>query len=221
MSVRNRRSMKSAAAWSLLTASVLGGLLFACDEVYADPVTTAPFVNPFPDAGLTTTRNPPAPCPQAAQENSPCSQIGAVCEYGTSPDQKCNTLFVCASDARYGSYWTEQTPPKCTGVCPDTSQIVEGAPCDLGDAGSGPEAELHCTTPAGSCACTTGRAGAHAHPRMWVCKRVEGDCPPKRPLLGSACSGARVCDYGACEFKRGSRMLCEDDVWQTEIAQCE
>ncbi|MBX3207477.1 MAG: hypothetical protein KF764_20685 [Labilithrix sp.] len=223
MSVRPLSPVRSAAAWAVLTTGALGGLLFACDEVYADPVT-APFTSPFggaPDSGLTTTRTPPVACSYAPQENSPCYQRNSVCEYGSSPDSRCNTLFVCANDSQYGTYWTEQAPPSCVAECPAASDIVDGAPCDLGDAGTGPEAELHCSTSVGTCVCTTGRDGANAHARKWVCTVPADGCPANRPLLGQPCSGTRSCDYGSCTSKRGMRMLCEDDVWQTEIAECE
>ncbi len=222
MSRRPLSTMKGAAAWMIVSTAALGGALFACDEVYADPVT-APIVSPFsgiPDSGLTSTRTPPVACRNTPQENGPCPQAGSVCELGTSPDQRCNTLFTCVADERYGSFWTEQTAPSCTLSCPDPAQIVDGAPCDVGDAG-GVEAELHCTTPIGTCICTTGRDGAHSHPRKWVCKKPADSCPPDRPLLGRPCIGQHSCDYGSCESKRGMRMICEDDVWQTEIAVCE
>ncbi|MCW5831281.1 MAG: hypothetical protein KIS78_02340 [Labilithrix sp.] len=222
MSARPLSPLRSAAAWAVLTTGALGGLIAAC-EVYADPVT-APFSPSFggvPDGGLTTTRTPPIACSYEPRENAPCTQRNAICEYGASPDTRCNTLFVCAHDSQYGSYWTEQTPPSCTAECPSSSEIVDGAPCDLGDAGASPEAELHCTTSVATCVCTTGRDGANAHPRQWVCTVPAAGCPTSRPLLGQPCSGVRSCDYGACASKRGMRMICEDDVWQTEIAECE
>lgn len=196
--------------------------LAACDQVYADPVT-APYSSsgfaPGVDAGgLTTTRTPPVQCPATLDENGPCPQVGAKCEIGTSPDPRCNTEFACANDERYGSYWTERTRGTCTDVCPDPSLIVDGAPCELTD--TAPEAELHCTTPQGPCICTTGRDGAHQHARKWVCTKPETGCPLKRPLYGQPCFGERSCDYGACISKRGTRMFCEDDVWQTELATC-
>ncbi len=211
-----------AAIGVLLTSTALGSALFACDQVYADPVTT-PFVSPFsgiPDSGLTTSRTPAVACTTVPQENSPCVQTGSVCEIGTSPDEQCNTLFVCAPNPSSRSYWTEQRIPSCTLACPDSAQIQDGAPCDVSDAG-GDEAELHCTTPVGTCICTTGRDGAHAHARKWVCKQPADGCPAERPLLGKPCAGDWSCDYGSCESKRGMRMICEDEVWQTETAQCD
>lgn len=208
------------AALAGVTLSALAGWLVGCDEVYADPVT-APFTSSFggPDASLTSTRVPPVQCPRTVRENGPCPQVGGVCEVGTSPDARCNTLFVCAADRTYGAYWTEQGAGSCKDVCPDPSQIVDGAPCTLAEE-SGPEGELHCTTPAGSCICTTGRDGAHAHERRWVCTRPAEGCPTKRPLLGQPCIGSLACDYGSCLSKRGSRMFCEDEVWQTEVGTC-
>ena len=206
-------------------AIVLGGLtaavttlLFACDELDADPIT-APYTTPFsgiPDAGLTSTRVIPLQCPTRIRENTSCPQAQTRCELGTSADPKCNTLYVCATDTSYGNYWEVETPPSCAGVCPeDPSQIVDGAPCAIADAGA-PEDELHCSTPQGLCICTTGRDGAHAHDRVWVCKKTDDGCPATRPLFGQPCVGHAECDYGACISKRGERMICADDVWQTE-----
>jgi hypothetical protein len=90
----------------------------------------------------------------------------------------------------------------------------------FGDAGAGDEAELICSTPQGTCACTTGPDGAHAHPRRWVCRAPGEGCPMQRPKLGQVCVGERACDYGACDFKRGSRMICQDETWQIEAAPC-
>lgn len=217
--------MSSRAAAALLsTASILaaGGLLFACDEVYADPVTIPPGPTTF-DAGggATAPRAPPIACNSAPRENGPCPRTGAVCEVGESADPTCNGLFVCVGDSvGRGLSWTEQS----RGVCPtcpaDPATIVDGAPCDLGDAGAGDEAELQCNTATGVCACTTGPDGAHAHPRRWVCVTAAEDCPKSRPLLGQPCVGDRSCDYGACAFKRGTRMICESEVWQVEGASC-
>lgn len=202
----------------------LGVALFACDKVYADPITT-PFTasTSFFDSGLTSTRLPPTPCPRNVAENAPCSKVSAVCEAGESPDPKCNSTFVCVQD-NYDKYWTEQTPPSCLSTCPAPSAIQDGAPCEIPDAGSN-DAELQCPGVASVCACTTGPDGAHSHPRRWVCVRPQdkdnGCIPDKRPLLGQPCVGDHVCNYGACDFKRGTQMICEDDVWQIEVAQCD
>lgn len=198
--------------------------MIACGEIYADPVETS-FGIPTAisrDAGLTVARNPPVVCPPSPAENGPCAQEGAICEYGQSLDIQCNTHFVCEADSTYGNYWSEQSRDTCDTTCPDPSTIVPGAPCTIateaGTAESGDEAELHCPTETATCACTTGPDGAHAHARIWVCKAPAEDCPTKRPLLGQPCVGEHDCDYGACEFKRGVRMICEQDVWQMEAA---
>jgi hypothetical protein len=205
-----------------VVTAALGVLAVACDEVYANPVTTSP-PGPFvPDSGgLRVTRTPPIQCPRGeVTVNQTCAQPSGRCEYGGSPDGQCNTIYVCSEDSRYGAYWSEQSAPRCALACPeDPSLIVEGAPCDVADAG-GDEAELHCTAAQRTCMCTTGRDGNHAHPRKWVCITPDQDCPAKRPLLGQPCFGSRACDYGACLSKRGMRMICADDVWQTEGEPC-
>jgi hypothetical protein len=197
-------------------------VLFACGNVYSDPVTI-PFGATF-DAGAAATspRLPPMACNARPRENAPCPMLGTTCEFGTSPDPDCNAYFVCTS-SNYGNYWSEQQRRRsCVAECPsDVTTIIEGAPCDLGDAGAGDELELQCNTPNGICACTTGRDGAHAHSRMWVCAKPTDDCPRARPVLGAVCVGEHSCDYGACAFKRGTRMICEDEVWQLEVLPCE
>jgi hypothetical protein len=212
--------LKRALAGAAATCAV-GALGVACDEVYADPITT-PFGAVTVDAGIfSTPRTPPLPCPRTPRENGPCARTGTVCEYGESPDPVCNLHLVCAADS-FGRAWVEQSPGACPARCPDAASIVEGAPCDLGDAGTGDDAEeLQCATPLGTCACTTGPGGGRVHPRRWVCVPPSPDCPLRRPTLGQTCIGDRSCDYGACAFKRGVRMVCEDEVWQVEAARCE
>lgn len=218
--MRTRLSFALAGVAFVLAAAAL----FACDEVYADPVTI-PFSSSFGsvDSGVSTSpRIPPIPCNTRPNENGPCARAGAVCEYGKSSDPTCNTLYQCVNNTQFGAYWTEQTRGTCTSKCPDDlTTIVDGAPCDLGPDAGGDEAELQCIVPGlGNCGCTTGPDGAHAHPRRWVCVKPKSDCPPERPLLGQPCFGDHSCDYGACEFKRGAQMICQDEVWQVEVAAC-
>jgi hypothetical protein len=217
------RPVKRFLAASIMTAAAC----IACDRLYADPVTTS---GPTPgiDSGFITPRTPPVPCPKFdAFENSPCERNAAICEFGHSSDPQCNSIYVCVTDSSYGLYWTEQTPPHdCPYKCPPEEQIVDGAPCDLappGDSSTTPEeAELQCTTARATCACTTGRDAAHSHPRRWVCRPPSSPgCPLPRPLLNQICVGESVCDYGACDFKRGARMVCREDVWQIEEARCD
>jgi hypothetical protein len=203
------------------TSLAIVALLVACDQVYADPVTSpAPVFGGGRDSGFTTNRTPASPCPRAsALENSPCYRPGAVCEYGSSPDPDCNTMYRCTNDQSYGTYWTEDTTKRaCPFKCPDPAAIVDGAPCDLSafDGGSGADAELQCQTTDATCACTTGPDSAHQHERKWVCRKAGDGCPVKRPLLGQVCVGDFSCDYGQCDFKRGARMACIDEVWQID-----
>jgi hypothetical protein len=205
---------------TLAAAGAMSAFTVACGEVSADPVTTSGFTPAFgTDAGLKSTRVPPVQCPSKVQENDPCPRPNGVCEMGASPDPRCNAELVCKSDPTYGLYWSERIAPECPLACPDPSAIVDGAPCDVG-AGAGDEVELHCGTPRGTCICTTGRDGAHAHARRWACATPAPGCPAKRPLLGQPCYGPQTCDYGACISKRGRYMFCEDDVWQTEVGPC-
>jgi hypothetical protein len=200
---------------------LVAGAICACDKIYADPVTL--LVVTRADAGLVATPLAPAPCPLETTENSPCYEAAAICEYGKRPDPTCNSLWACVTDPAYGMYWTEQRRGGCSATCPSASAIALGAPCELvtGDGGPSDDGELACTTPdRGTCACTTGPDGAHAHPRRWVCVKPDEDCPVDRPLLGHACVGEHRCDYGACAFARGTLMVCDGGVWRIEAATC-
>lgn len=199
----------------------------ACDKLYADPVVKASATSPTSTPTYYTPKTPPVPCPRTATnaaENSPCERANATCEFGTSPDQQCNAVFVCNSDQSYGLYWTEQTAPHdCPYVCPAAEQIVDGQPCTLDDPTGGTPSEddeVVCTTSHGTCACTTGPDAAHKHARVWVCAAPAQGCPLARPLLNQICLGEQSCDYGACSFKRGLKMTCKDDVWQIEAPTC-
>ena len=219
MKRRQLHALLGAAAAAAITTG-----LVACDQVYADPISIpAPsFGGTTLDAGPLVT---PRPAPYACRderllENGPCLVEGAKCETGKSSDPLCNATFVCVLD-RYGRYWTEGRQSECEGQCP-TTPIVDGAPCNVGTgAGTTPtEAELQCVSNDRLCGCTTGRDGAHAHERRWVCTTAGEGCPSGRPLIGSTCLGDRVCDYGGCTLKRGTGMICEQGVWQVEATKC-
>jgi hypothetical protein len=200
-------------------------LLVACGEVYADPIQ-APynFGRTAIDAGpLPVTKPAPVECPTEVQANSPCDIAGAACEFGPSSDRDCNTTFICMGSP-YGAFWAEQTAPHCAGVCPLPTEIVPDAPCNIPakpDSGLADDAlELQCAGPKSLCACTTGPGGANVHPRKWVCVPAGEGCPIQRPNFGRPCLGDKTCDYGSCEFKRGTGMICEQGVWQVEAQSC-
>lgn len=219
--------MSAARRGSMLVPAIAAMIGIGCEKLYADPVAPPSPTTARADAGFVTAPTPAIPCPHgAAEENAPCPLRGAICEYGGDPDPGCNGTWACATDTATSSpYWTEQTAPDtCTRQCPPAAEIVDGAPCALGafgDGGTGDEEELHCTTETASCACTTGRDGAHAHARIWVCTKPADGCPIARPMLGQVCLGERDCDYGQCTSKRGARMVCRDEVWQIEAKPCE
>lgn len=209
-----------------LTA-ILGAIaIVACGNVYADPIEVPyTFGSSSSSSGtIPVTKNVPVACPVAITENGPCDVVGTACEFGESSDPDCNTTFTCTRDPKYGLYWTETRSPHCAGKCPDPAQIVDGAPCTIPDRPDGGLAEesreLQCEGPTSLCACTTGPDGAHVHERRWVCVPTADGCPIGRPNLGRACLGEHVCDYGSCEFKRGTGMICDQGVWQVEAQSC-
>jgi hypothetical protein len=211
-------------------AAVFAALLvsagIACNNVYADPIE-APYGFGFASSSsgsIPPTKIAPTPCPGSVHDNGPCEVVGSACEYGDSSDLDCNTTYQCTRDPTYGPYWAEVKSPHCAGKCPDPAQIADGAPCTIPnppDSGISNESlELQCPGPDTLCACTTGPDGAHLHERKWVCVKAGEGCPLERPNAGTQCLGDRSCDYGSCEFKRGTGMVCDQGVWEVEARPC-
>ncbi len=208
-------------------ATVLG-LAVACGDIYADPAgDIQPVPRPIFDGGVFPS-DVPTSCPaKRPTENSPCTHPGSSCEYGSSPDIACNATLGCIGDSLSGqAFWDRRT----TGACPidqcpgEDAGSIDGKPCNVPFSDAGPPGfadELLCQTLDGLCACTTGRDGAHAHERRWVCVKPILQCPTDRPLAGHPCPGNLWCDYGSCKFKHGVLMQCRDGVWLTGGATCD
>jgi hypothetical protein len=148
-----------------------------------------------------------------------------ICEYGSSPDMHCNTTFACTPQIDQALRWEARTSILCaTYACPAGDRdSIDGTPCALpAQDGAAPSStdELVCPFSDGLCACTTGPDAAHSHERRWVCVKPTNGCPTGRPLVGQQCSSDRACDYGSCDFKRGTRMECQSGVWVTGEAEC-
>jgi hypothetical protein len=196
--------------------------LVACSDVVIDTTdgngaSTASASVPGED---TIPRDAIVSCGARPDEDSPCRNVGASCEYGESPDPECNTTLVCEGAANSVAAWTPRAAHTCNlHECPKGNiASLDGQPCNVPSVDGGsptPDAELQCTMTDGICACTTGPDGSHAHDRKWVCTSPTPDCPYQRPLAGQPCSPARLCDYGSCLFKRGLRMQCQSGVWLT------
>jgi hypothetical protein len=218
-------------ARSLLLLSPFAALAAAtgCGDVYADPqpeTTTIPAEDE--DAATPMAEAPPMACPPSRpRENSTCAVPGSVCEYGTSADQECNTILVCRG-VLPESYWEALPSSSCRKhVCPTDANVasLDGKPCAL-EQGADAEPitdadEAVCNMSDGVCACTTGRDGATAHERKWICVKPVTSCPPNRPLAGQACRGNSWCDYGSCSSKRGLLMECIGSIWRMGGATCQ
>lgn len=226
--------------------AIAGAALAAgCGDLYADPVpsfTPTPFASgaSFVDAAATIPHDFVTPCPaNAVEEGAACKDPGLTCEYGSSPDMRCNTTLACAPNDAFGPTWTARPSVLCpTYACPakaDKVAQIDGTVCEIPvpDASAGvadasaPKSppptdadELVCPLSDGVCACTTGPDAAHAHNRRWVCTTPISACPAQRPLSGSECFSPRSCDYGSCAFKRGIRMSCDGSVWTTGESTC-
>jgi hypothetical protein len=193
----------------------------ACGDIYVDPdgVPVASSTKIATDSGSFEDEAITICPPNRPRENSACQAVGSACEYGGSADRECNGVLVCRG-AESQSYWDRQGNGRCSlNTCPKGIDMIalNGQPCALDEADGGPTTDIDeavCNVGDGICACTTGRDGAHAHPRRWVCVRpIFSSCPAARPLAGQPCAGGLWCDYGSCQFKRGVVMECKNDVW--------
>lgn len=221
---------------ALLALAALAPSAGGCGDLYSDPTDRGAANLPSPtdpsggigvlDAAATVPRDFVSTCSSVpAREGTPCSSIGSVCEYGSSPDMRCNTTVACSVVQSGATAWVARPSVLCPSyACPTGDpSAVDGTPCALpSDDGGVPSSndELVCPMTGATCACTTGPDAAHAHERRWVCTRPTNLCPSARPLAGSSCGSPRSCDYGSCAFKRGLIMECTDGVWTTGSAQC-
>ncbi|AKU96739.1 hypothetical protein AKJ09_03403 [Labilithrix luteola] len=216
----------SAVAFLALTTSAA-----ACGDLYADPIPTTPPAAGSPVVGIPEDPQVSNPVDTRAacgtlrpKSNDPCVNVGQTCEYGTSPDSRCNELLVCEQTTG-GPGWFARPWNACSrSLCPDGGRVanLDGTPCTL-DAGAGASDadELVCPMSDGFCACTTGPDAAHAHERRWSCQKPDPGCPTQRPLVGQSCFRADLtCDYGSCVFKEGRRMTCNGRRWDTGDSSC-
>ncbi|MDB5218357.1 MAG: hypothetical protein JWO86_6284 [Myxococcaceae bacterium] len=221
---------------ALAVSAALGALGAACGDLYSDPQpgggsfdNVSPVGSasaPFFDASALAPKDFVTACPHnPAVEGAQCESIGATCEYGSSPDQHCNTTLSCGPDGNFGTSWNARPSALCPSYeCPHgPSTPIDGTPCSLPTRDGGPPTdadELVCPMTDGICACTTGTDPAHAHARVWVCVKPPASCPSTRPLAGQTCGVDGPCDYGSCAFKRGMRMQCNQGVWTSASASC-
>jgi len=131
-----------------------------------------------------------------------------VCEYGSSPDPYCNSLWQCDRGS-----WKKDTDvgtcPPPGGTCP--SSFGSHAHCsDLGTV---------CPFPDGTCVCSNGPGPVEVGGPSWSCVPISKGCSVTRPKLGSPCSDpGRTCDYGAC--LDGIELQCIDGFWGLEMVVC-
>lgn len=222
----SRRSIGTMSFLVLTTAGV------ACGDLYADPVPSTPPSSPSASSAVVSIPPPTASTgdlrracdEERPASNEPCAQVGQTCEYGDSPDSRCNELLVC-EQGTFGAGWLARPWNACShDQCPEAGAIadLEGTPCSLDvDGGAGNVDDIACARVDGFCACTTGPDAAHAHERRWSCQKPDPGCPTQRPLVGQSCTRTGLtCDYGSCVFKEGRRMTCNGVRWDTGDSSC-
>ena len=229
--------MSAAISTRLATLASLAVLAAACGDLYSDPpvgpTELAPSIEQAPngpsvafDASAGAARDIAPSCPDIrGVEGALCNSLGSTCEYGSSPDQRCNTTLSCTPQSNSGETWVARPSLLCPSYeCPrGPSAPIAGTPCALPaeDGGTPSDAdELVCPMSDGICACTTGTDPAHAHARVWVCVKPATACPLTRPLVGAVCDQLRTCDYGSCAFKQGMKMECNGIAWASASASC-
>jgi hypothetical protein len=203
-------------------------LAAACGDIHLDAPGSSSVVVAKGGSGSSSSATVPQDmsgfCPSARpEENTRCDTVGATCEYGHSPDISCNATLACEGNPEDVKAWTPRPSRLCPiAECPQKGTAIaalDGQPCAVpagADGGPpGDDDELICDAADGLCACTTGPDASHAHPRMWVCVKPSAGCPSSRPLIGQPCTGANLCDYGSCSFKRGLWMQCNGSAWFT------
>jgi hypothetical protein len=197
------------------------------DPAELDPIPAAPgAVGTSP--GVALTESDLFCPPQRPKERYDCTLPGSSCEYGGSPDLTCDAIVDCAGIGVGRSVWTSRAPNSACVPhdCPRSfGDIVVGSPCEI-DVDGGPagdDAEYLCGYDQGTCGCTTGPDGAHAHARNWQCAAPPGfsRCPNQRPSLGAPCDVLGVtCDYGSCDFKHGTAVKCASNHWVAVMIAC-
>jgi hypothetical protein len=153
------------------------------------------------------------PCPGSPPpQGGACAPAGIECEYGTSNDPNCNTLFVCTAGT-----WQDMSssgiclPPDAGAACPATYAAVPvGKVCSPNT--------LECAYPQGTCLCSNSTGGPVMINSEWSCIAATPSCPSPRPRLGSPCSGDAMCDYGACSG--GAALQCVGGYWAQQMVAC-
>lgn len=177
----------------------------ACSST-TPPATADAAADAGADSGPTQGQPLSSKCPPLLPNaGSPCTLLGAQCEYGNDAALPCNNLARCLSAG-----WT-LTP--VTGVCPSTPN-QPSCPADWASASNTvPTATvckrlgLTCWYPEGSCECDSTQSMSI----VWAfnCSpSPPSGCPAMRPYLGVACSTEAL----ACAYN-GSVERCINGMW--------
>jgi hypothetical protein len=174
-------------------------------------------------AGAPALDAGPGVCPDSPPTlGSECTAfIGPYCEYGNSPNPACNDAFKCSS----GPPVWQKVPS--TGTCPAPSATCPGSYPGVDNMQPKCSVDgLSCEYAQGFCVCTNDPGGlVTTGGPLWSCSSPGKDCPAKRPLLGSPCSGpgdsnepGPVCDYGSCNG--GVAEQCTGWYWKVVETAC-
>ncbi len=158
-------------------------------------------------------------CPTTAPAAGSTCDVspGHDCEYGSSPNPNCNSVFACDRKDTPTGVWVEVprsgTCPPSTGTCPASYSVAASGmgPCEVDG--------TTCDYPQGTCICTSDPGGLPIiNGPVWSCTPANG-CPEPRPNLGSSCaSPGLMCDYGACSG--GVAEQCTDGSWTLAEVPC-
>jgi hypothetical protein len=160
------------------------------------------------DAGLS-----PA-CPSSAPDGGQACTSQVSCEYGTSNDPLCNTLYGCN-----GQVWSELYSGL---VCDYTGTNDPSCPATYAQAtGVCVNSNIVCEYPEGRCECVAGCGGPPPPPDAgdhWICTKASTGCPDPRGAakIGAVCNTpGQQCTYGAC--CSGATQTCTGGIWTGNI----
>jgi len=152
------------------------------------------------DAGNAEAPTGPLCPPSAPAALSPCTQAGAICEYGTDYHPSCDTFRSCL-DAGFWFGGDSGGPCYDESGCPAT--FAQAADSGLNCGGIW----VICDYPEGECVC--GLCSLQTRPS--TCRTNPLGCPLPRPRFGEPCAqDGQECDYPVCF----GNMRCTGGYWQ-------
>ncbi len=166
-----------------------------------------------PDAFVITQACPLSP----PAVDSPCTQLGEECEYGSSFFRECDPVYRCDP---VNQWWVPETQ-STSGMCTAGSSGCPAQFSDINKYGACSNVGSLCSYPEGLCTCASycGGPPPGGTGGSWFCFTASQACPITRPRIGSACAQeGQQCSYVVC--CSGTVIGCVNGVWQDQGFNC-